>query len=259
MFVLKQFLKALLLPPMPWLLMLLAVLIFWRRRWARKFLLITFLLIIALHSGPVHYAIRYPLESRYPPLLDPQKAAPYDAIVVLTASMIPATGLIPFPTVDEFMFRRLEEAWRLYRIQPKPIIVSGGHVNPFTPDKNENKIARDYLVRWGVPAADVIGEDKSRDTFESAVEVEKLLKKRGWKRYLLVTSAIHMPRSLLVFSALAPQPIAAPADFSLSAFELTPLDLFPNEGVARKIFATLHEYLGLANYYWRLQSNGYQA
>src|SRR5262245_22906356 len=252
MFVLKQFLKALLLPPMPWLLMLLTVLIFWHKSWARKLLLITFLLILALHSGSVNYALRYPLESRHPPLLDPRKAGPYDAIVVLTASMVPASGLIPFPTVDESMFRRLEEAWRLYRIQPKPIIVSGGHVNPFTADQDEYKIARDYLLRWGIPAASVIGEDQSRDTFESAVEVEKLLKKRGWKRYLLVTSAIHMPRSLLVFSVLTPTPIAAPGDFSLSEFELTPFDFFPNEQVARKLFVTIHEYLGFANYYWRM-------
>ena len=68
MFVLKQFLKELLLPPMPWLLMLLAVLVFWRRSWARKLLLVTFLIILALHSGPINYALRYPLESRYPPL-----------------------------------------------------------------------------------------------------------------------------------------------------------------------------------------------
>ena len=253
MFVLKQFLKALLLPPMPWLLMLLAVLIFWRRSWARKLLLITFLFIFALHSGAVNYALRYPLESRHPPLLDPRKAGPYDAIVVLTSSMVPASGLIPFSTIDESMFRRLEEAWRLYRIQPKPIIVSGGHVNPFTPDQDENRIAREYLIRWGVPANNVIGEDRSRDTFESAIEVEELLKKHGWKRYLLVTSAIHMPRSLLVFAPLAPEPIPAPGDFSLGEFDLTPLDLFPNEQVARKIFVTVHEYLGLANYYWRIR------
>jgi len=252
MFVLKQFLKALLLPPMPWLLMLLAVLIFWHRQWARKLLLITFLLILALHSGSANYALRYPLESRHAPLLDPQKAGSYDAIVVLTGAMIPASGLIPFPTIDESMFRRLDEAWRLYRIQPRPIIVSGGHVNPFTADKDENKIARDYLIRWGVAINNVIGEDQSRDTFESAVEVQKLLKKKGWKRYLLVTSAIHMPRSLLVFSALAPTPIAAPGDFSLSEFEPTPFDLFPNEQAARKLLSAIHEYLGLANYYWRL-------
>lgn len=253
MFILKQFLKALLLPPTLWLLLLLAVLVFWRRAWARKLLLYTTLLIFALHSGPVNYALRYPLESRYPPLLDPKAAGSYDAIVVLTSGVIPAGGLVPFPSVDEFMFRRLDEAWRLYRIQPKPIIVSGGHVDPFTADKNENKIARDYLIRWGVPEHDVIGEARSRDTFESAVEVQKLLKQKGFKRYLLVTSAVHMPRSMLAFSALAPEPIAAPGDFSVGPLEITPFDFFPNEQVARKLFITLHEYLGLANYNWRVR------
>ena len=53
--------------------------------------------------------------------------------------MIPAEGLIPFPSIDESMFRRLEETWRLYRIRPTPIVVSGGHVNPFTPAKDENR------------------------------------------------------------------------------------------------------------------------
>lgn len=251
MFVLKQFLKELILPPFPWLLLLLIVLIFWRRRWARTLLLMTFCLIIALHSGIVGYALRYPLESRYAPLIEPAQVEPYDAIVVLTASLIPASGLIPFPTIDENMFRRLDEAWRLYRLRPKPIVVSGGHVNPFTPAMNENQIARDYLIRWGVPKSDVLGEDRSRDTFESAVEVEKILRKRGWKRYLLVTSAVHMPRSMVAFGARAPEPIPAPGDFSLERFQLTPLDILPNEGVARRILISLHEYLGLANYYWR--------
>ena len=253
MFVLKQFLKTLLLPPVPWLLMLLAVLIFWRRSWARKLLLFTFFLIFALHSGLVNYALRYPLESRYSPLLDPRKAGAYDAIVVLTSGIISAGGLIPFSSIDEAMFRRLDEAWRLYRIQRKPIIVSGGHVNPFTPDMDENKIARDYLIRWGVPKSDVFGEDKSRDTFESAVEMQKLLKQKGYKRYLLVTSAVHMPRSMLVFSRLAPEPVPAPGDFSVGELELTPFSFFPGEHSASKLSGTLHEYIGLINYNWRVR------
>ena len=251
MFVLKQFLKALFLQPTLWLMMLLAVLIFWHRSWARKLLLFTFLFVLALHSGLLNYGLRYPLESRYQPLLDPKKVGPYDAIVVLTGGIISPEGLIPLPSVDESMFRRLDEAWRLYRIQPKPIIVSGGHVNPFTRDKNENKIARDFLIKWGVPMSDVIGEGKSRDTFESAVEVEKLLKQKGYTRYLLVTSAAHMPRSMLAFAAIAPEPIAAPGDFSLGKLEISPLSFFPSEGAARLLYATLHEYIGLANYHWR--------
>ena len=252
MFILKQFLKALVLPPTLWLLLLLIVLVFWHRHWARKLLLFTFLLILTLHSGPVNYALRYPLESRYPPIINPKNVGPYDAIVVLTSSSIPATGLIPFSTIDEHMFRRLEEAWRLYRIRPVPIIVSGGHVNPFTEDKGENKIARDYLIRWGVPKEHVIGEDKSRDTFENAAYSAAILRRRGWNSYLLVTSAVHMPRSMMVFSSKAPQPIPAPGDFSISELELRFGDYIPNESAARKTYIAIHEYLGLINYYWRL-------
>ena len=253
MFVLKQFVKDLLLPPTIWLVLLLAVLVFWRRPWARKLLAATWLLIFALHSGLVNHALRYPLENSYQPLRDPKTAGSYDAIVVLTSGSIPAEGMIPFPTIDEFMFRRLEEAWRLYRIQAKPILVSGGHVNPFTPAKNENEIAREYLIRWGVPRHHVLGEDRSRDTFDSALEVQKIIKAKGWKRYLLVTSAVHMPRSMLVFAARAPEPVPAPGDFSLGKIDLDPLGFFPSESAGRRIFITLHEYLGLVNYHWRVR------
>src|SRR5262245_20741417 len=167
MFVLKQFLKGLILPPTSWFILRLIVLIFWPRRWARKLLLVTIVLIAALHSGDANDLLRYTLESRYAPLLDPKGAEPYESTAVLTSSAIPAQGLIPFPSVDEYMFRRLDEAWRLYRLQPRPIIVSGGPVNPFVPWVDENKIACGYLIQWGIPPSDVISEGRSRDTFES--------------------------------------------------------------------------------------------
>ncbi|HEY7165561.1 MAG TPA: YdcF family protein [Candidatus Binatia bacterium] len=251
-FVLKQFLKPLILPPMPWIILLLVVLIFWHRRWARKLCFLTFCLIVLFHSGILGYWLSYPLEARYPPLIDPSVAEPYDAIVVLTAGVIPVGGLVPFPSVDESMFRRLDEAWRLYRIRRRPIIVSGGHVNPFTREEDENGIARDFLIKWGVPKQDIYSEDRSRDTFESALEVEKILRQKNWKRYLLVTSAEHMPRSMLAFGSRAPEPVPAPGDFGIGEFKPNPLGFFPTEGAARGIGSAVHEYLGLLNYYWRV-------
>jgi uncharacterized SAM-binding protein YcdF (DUF218 family) len=248
MFLLKQILKQLLLPPTPWIVLLVLVVIFWRRRWARKALLAATVLIYALHSGCASSLLRYPLESRYSARVDPRGAEPYDAIVVLLGGVVPAGELIPFASIDESTFRRLDEAWRLYRIQPKPIVVSGGHVNPLTPPRGENKIACDYLLLWGVPKEHVIPEPDSRDTFESAVQVEKILGRRGWKRYLLVTSALHMPRSMLAFASVAPVPIAAPGDFTV---RFGPGGIFPSEEAARRVAAAVHEFLGLANYHWR--------
>ena len=254
MFVLKQFLKGFILPPMPWILLLALILIFWNRRWARRALLWTFVLVVLLHSNPVQRYTRYSLESRYPPLIDPNKAEPYDAIVVVTGGMVPASGLMPFPNISETTFRRLDEAWRLYRSAPKPIIVSGGHVDPFSLPQDENKIVCDYLRLWGVPAEYVIPEPESRDTFESALEVKKILDRNGWRRYLLVTSAVHMPRTMLAFRTVAPVPIAAPGDFTIGESRFSPLGLIPSEEAAGLIHATLHEYVGLVNYYWRTRS-----
>ena len=251
MFLLKQFLKIIILPPMPWVVLLILVLIFWRRRWARKLLGVTIVLVFILHSGYVGHWLRYPLESRYAPLIDPRGAEPYGAIVVLMGGVIPAGGLIPFPSIDRELFRRLEEALRLYRIRPKPIIVSGGHVNPLTASRNENQIACNYLILWGVPKDEIISEPASRDTFESAVEVRKILRQRGWTRYLLVTSAVHMPRSMLAFQSVAPEPIPAPGDFTVAFPELDPFRVFPSENAGQRIYADAYEYVGLLNYYWR--------
>jgi uncharacterized SAM-binding protein YcdF (DUF218 family) len=102
--------------------------------------------------------------------------------------------------------------------------------------------------------AHIIPEPGSRDTFESAIEVQKILQQRGWNRYLLVTSARHMPRSMLAFEAVAPKPVAAPGDFTVSAISISPLGFFPSEGAAKDIYLALHEYAGLLNYHWRARS-----
>jgi uncharacterized SAM-binding protein YcdF (DUF218 family) len=250
MFLLKLFLKPFLLPPMPWFIMLVVAGIFWRRRWARVLFWVTVIVIFVLHSPDIGIMLRYPLEARYAPLIDPKPAEPYDAIVVLMGGTIPAGGLVPFPTVNDALFHRLDEAWRLYRLRPKPIIVSGGHVNPLSKDRGENQIACNYLLLWGLPKNQLIQEPYSRDTFENAIEVGKILREKGWKRYLLVTSAIHMPRSMFAFESIAPTPIPAPGDFTYAGGGPY---IYLAEEAAYKIADAAHEYLGLMNYRWRMR------
>jgi len=61
-----------------------------------------------------------------------------------------------------------------------------------------------------------------------------------------------MPRSMLAFSSEAPEPIPAPGDFTLREWKVSPLDFAPTVSAARAISLTLHEYIGLANYYLRI-------
>jgi uncharacterized SAM-binding protein YcdF (DUF218 family) len=224
------------------------VVVFWRRRRAKTLLATATVLIIVLHNGSVSNWLRYPLESRYPVLVDPRGAEPYQAIVVLTATVSSPTALTPFPTISESLFHRLDEAWRLYRIRPKPIVVSGGP--PIAPLRDDTKVARDYLLLWGVRPEHVIVEPESRDTFESALQLRKILQQKGWRRYLLVSSAIHMPRSMLAFAAVTPEPIAAPGDFTV---RIKGGGIFPSEEAAGKITSGVYEYLGLVYYYWRVR------
>jgi uncharacterized SAM-binding protein YcdF (DUF218 family) len=249
MFLLKQFLKPLILPPMPLFVLLLLCGIFWRKRWARGLFWTSLALLFLFHSPEFSEVLRHPLESRYPALMDPSTAEPYDAIVVLMAGVIPEGGLVPYSTITDPLFHRLDEAWRLYRLRPRPIIVSGGHVNPLTRARNENQVACDYLISWGVPREQVIAEASSRDTFESAIEVNKILLQKGWKRYLLVTSAIHMPRSMFAFGPIAPEPLAAPGDFNYSG---EGSGAIVGEDSASQIAEAVYEYLGLINYRWRM-------
>jgi hypothetical protein len=58
---------------------------------------------------------------------------------------------------------------------------------------------------------------------------------------------------MMTFGAIAPQPVAAPGDFTVSNVSISPLSFLPTEGAARDTYAAVHEYAGLLNYYWRLR------
>jgi uncharacterized SAM-binding protein YcdF (DUF218 family) len=69
------------------------------------------------------------------------------------------------------------------------------------------------LQDFGVPAQAMLLEETSRNTRENASFSTTLLKARGVQHILLVTSALHMPRALALFTAQGLQADPAPTDF----------------------------------------------
>ena len=93
------------------------------------------------------------------------------------------------------------------------------------------------------------------NTYENAVNVQKILDQKGIKEVLLVTSAFHMPRARLIFEKLGMKVIPAPTDFfvtegSVKDFNLatTLVYLLPDPLFLNLNTIALKEYLGLLIY-----------
>ena len=69
----------------------------------------------------------------------------------------------------------------------------------------------------------------------------------GDNKFILVTTASHMPRSMALFKKLGMQPIPAPTDHAMKRRQgIHPGVFFPNSGKIRNAELVFHEYLGLA-------------
>jgi len=143
---------------------------------------------------------------------------------------------------------RVLETVRVYRLLGDPlVIVSGGVTDANAPATAESEAMRAAVIALGVPAARVVAETESKNTRDEAVIVKRMLAERGIDAFVLVTSPVHMPRSLAAFAAegLHPVPSASPlfAD-RLSA----PFPLLPNDAAFEIGNALIYEWCARAYY-----------
>lgn len=99
-------------------------------------------------------------------------------------------------------FHRYYDAAQLYKLgKVDKLLVSGGAGTLVNTEVKEAHQIRDLWLELGIPGEDIIIEATSRNTYENAVETKKVLDQHGINgKYLLVTSASHMRRSLGCFS-----------------------------------------------------------
>jgi uncharacterized SAM-binding protein YcdF (DUF218 family) len=180
-----------------------------------------------------------------------------DAIVVLGGATKPASP--PRPTVDlsEEGDRVLYGA-QLYREGKAPVVIaSGGRITWRGRGPSESADMAEILKTLGVPASAILQDPTSLNTYQNAVNVREIMKQRGIGRVLLVTSAMHMPRSLRIFQRQGIDAIPAPTDFLISEQEIedsdatpesTILSLLPDADRLRNTTRVLKEYLGMVIY-----------
>ena len=243
-FLLKKVISSLLL--LPGILVVLLILLSAFAKKGLRLALICLAAILYFFSiSPGSRLVLGALENAYPvpPLSMVQRC---DAFVVLGGGIndlapdISGEGL---PTGDALS--RLIAGTRLYRQARKPIIISGGAIYG---RKTEAEVAEKVLLSLGVDKADIIREGQSRDTYENALYVKDICQKKGFNRILLITSAYHMKRSVMLFRTFSMETVPFPVNHLTSPSKRTPLDFLPDAGNLLAVSLGLREYLGILFY-----------
>ncbi len=242
-FVLKKLITAFLLPQ--GFAVLLFVILAGVFKRCRVWFFVLAVLAYGLSIEPTANLIMVPLEDAFP-AASIAKIKTCDAYVVLGAGVredVP--DLNGHAALSIYAMPRVVAAYRLYRINPKPIILSGGKV--FNREA-EADVAAAFLVSLGVPQKHIIREPESRDTHENALYVKRIADARKLKKLVLITSAYHMKRSVLLFRRQFADLAVYPSDYQTSRRGYDLLSFVPDAGQAATINLAVKEYLGTCYY-----------
>lgn len=238
------------------LLLLFAIITFWKKpRLAAISIALSLTILLLTSNRWVSLGLVRSLEWQNLPKTELPQA---DAIVVLGGSVKPHTPPRPWVDVSEAGDRILWGA-QLYKQGKAPfLILSGGRIDWKGGGPPESEDMAEIAIAMGVPASVILQDKTSLNTYENAVNVRKILDSNGIRRrVLLVTSAIHTPRSLLIFKRQGIEAIAAPTDFIVSQQDIqelqstpesTILNLLPDAENIDRSTKALKEYIGMIIY-----------
>ena len=156
-----------------------------------------------------------------------------------------------FSVLDPIGAERTLEAARVFKLLDATWVVSsGGEPDPNDPDLPSSLTMQKALEQMGVPADRILTEQQSRTTRDEAVSVAAMLPSLGVNHVVLVTSGIHMRRSIAVFRSAGIDAIPAIARESLHS-TMGMKRFLPSHTGLETSQSVLHEILGLV--YYRLR------
>jgi uncharacterized SAM-binding protein YcdF (DUF218 family) len=179
---------------------LLGVLLLWTHlaRAGRCLMVASLIALAVLGLSPLGNALIIPLEQRFPPW-DATRGPP-DGMVVLGGAIVPDVSVARDDVALDEAAERITAAVALARRYPAArIIYSGGSGALIFREGSEAASAVRLFESLGIPRARIIAEEQSRNTAENAVFSLLLAMPQPGERWLLVTSAFHMPRAMGIF------------------------------------------------------------
>ncbi len=205
---------------------------------------VAFALVLAVI--PFDDWIAAPLEDRFPRLA----AVPPDAVgaIALGGAVDPemsaARGM---PSLNDAA-ERMTAFVALARVHPGlRLAFTGGSGRVLRSRLSEADVARALFDQLGLAGRPVVYESASRTTWENATDLARLVHPRPGERWVLITSALHMPRAIGAFRAAGWTVVADPVGYKTAP--VLSVETAPGlPGRLGLIDGAAHEWLGLLAY-----------
>jgi uncharacterized SAM-binding protein YcdF (DUF218 family) len=213
----------------------------------RKLLVVSVVLLAICGFSPLGNILLYPLEQRFPPWDGSQ--GPPDGIVVLGGPIDPDLSVAhDAPVIRSAPDRLIAAAALAHQYPNARIIFSGGSANLISNDAREADFAAEIFESLGVDKSRLTMERRSRNTYENAEFSKAVAAPKSGERWLLVTSAFHMPRSIGIFRKVGFAVEPYPVDWRVGgSADLLSFTNFAGDGLGRTDTG-LREWLGLIAY-----------
>jgi uncharacterized SAM-binding protein YcdF (DUF218 family) len=215
----------------------------------RKLVVASVLLMAICGFSPIGNWLLYPLEARFPQWKETGRAP--DGVIVLGGAIDPNMSALHDVIVFGASVDRIVAAAALARRYPTArVVFSGGNANLIrNDDSREADLSVSFFESFGISRDRMILERRSRNTYENAEFVKDMVSPKRGERWILVTSAYHMPRSIGIFRKIGFEVEPYPVDWRTAGRSSLPMfSEFLIVGLSR-VDTACREWMGLAAYW----------
>ncbi|MFZ6023876.1 MAG: YdcF family protein [Bacteroidota bacterium] len=244
-FILSKLLFFLLIP-FTWIMILLVWIYFTKSRELKRRLTIITISITIIFTNPWLY--KKATLSWQTPKKNLSAQEQYETGILLT-------GMVQFDKYNKGYFgtsadRFIQTATLYHTGKIKKILVTGASGSLLHGYPAEAEYLKNVLLNNAVPEKDIIIEPLSRNTYENAIFSKKIIDSFQLKPpFLLITSALHMPRSSAVFKKASISFVTYPCDYKVVEEKISFDEVFmPDAKLLKSWSELLKELIGLAAY-----------
>jgi uncharacterized SAM-binding protein YcdF (DUF218 family) len=238
---------SLLINPIPFLyILLLSSLIFrisGRMKVSKLILWFAAIWFVAVSTRFIPVAMTRSLENRYSQI-DEDKiraAGPNPNIIVLGGGHSDERGLAPNNQLSTQALARLVEGIRIQKLSPRGRLILSGY-------KGRSELPQALvLYRTAlILGADSASTEMQKDPANTRMEAESYASRHRDEPLIIVTSAAHMHRAMILFRKMGVNAIAAPADFLIKdGTRKNPYRFMPSSSYISMMQSAIHEYVGI--------------